>query len=83
MLNILETEMPSQYFVLCLDDNQLYIYDKDNTPSAETGKFVLATEEVKQEIQDLDASLATVAKSGDIKHLSQMSGDTIILDCNP
>ena len=39
MLAIDDNLMPDKYFTICQDDGQLYLYDKNATPSLETGKF--------------------------------------------
>lgn len=39
MKNMVDAKMPKKYFCICLDDNNLYIYNKDATPNEVTGKF--------------------------------------------
>lgn len=39
MLNINENTQPDVYIAACLDDGQLYVYNKDNDIDEETGKF--------------------------------------------
>ena len=39
MLAVNDNLMPVKYFCVCADDGKLYTYDKDATPSAETGKY--------------------------------------------
>ena len=39
MKNIADAKMPDKYFCICLDDSNLYIYNKDATPNEVTGKF--------------------------------------------
>lgn len=39
MLAVSDTVMPEKYFAVCTDDGKLYVYDKNATASAETGKF--------------------------------------------
>lgn len=41
MLAVSDDAMPDKYFCVCLDDGKLYVYDKNATPNAETGKFSL------------------------------------------
>lgn len=41
MLAVNDNLMPSKYFAICEDDGKLYLYDKQATPSAETGKYTL------------------------------------------
>lgn len=41
MLTVNDNLMPSKYLTVCQDDGQIYLYDKNATPSAETGKFIL------------------------------------------
>lgn len=42
MIDIDENTYPDNFFALCSEDSKLYTYDINNTPSLETGKFVLA-----------------------------------------
>lgn len=39
MLAVNDNLMPEYYFTICQDDGDLYLYDKNATPDAETGKF--------------------------------------------
>ena len=39
MKNMVDAKMPKKYFCICLDDNNLYSYNKDATPNEVTGKF--------------------------------------------
>lgn len=39
MKNIADAKMPDKYFCICLDDSNLYIYNKSATPNEVTGKF--------------------------------------------
>ena len=39
MLAVDDNLMPVKYLAVCKDDGKLYTYDKNATPSAETGKF--------------------------------------------
>lgn len=39
MLNTVDGRMPDKYFCICLDDGNLYIYNKNATPNEVTGKF--------------------------------------------
>jgi len=39
MASVDDAKMPSKYFALCTDDNQIYYYDKSKTINGETGKF--------------------------------------------
>lgn len=41
MLTVNDNLMPSKYLTVCQDDGQIYLYDKNATPSTETGKFIL------------------------------------------
>lgn len=41
MLLVDDSKMPDKYFTICLDDGKLYLYDKNATPSAETGRFTI------------------------------------------
>ena len=31
--------LPDVYFCICTDDGKFYLYNKDNTPNEETGKY--------------------------------------------
>lgn len=46
------------------------------------GNVIKNTYATKAEVTALDGSLATIAKTGNVKDLVQTSGDVIILDCN-
>ena len=39
MLNIHENTYPDQFFALCSDNDSLYVFNVNNTPNTETGKF--------------------------------------------
>ena len=39
MLNIVDNDMPNEFFAICEDDGFIYKYDKSNDADAETGKF--------------------------------------------
>ena len=39
MKNMADAKMPDKYFCICLDDSNLYIYNKNATPNEVTGKF--------------------------------------------
>lgn len=39
MRNIIDARMPDKYFALCKDDNKLYVYESNNNPSTQTGRF--------------------------------------------
>ena len=39
MKNMVDAKMPDKYFCVCLDDSNLYIYNKNATPDGVTGKF--------------------------------------------
>lgn len=41
MLAINDNTMPAKYFCICSEDGQIYLYDKEATPSATTGKYKL------------------------------------------
>lgn len=44
MLTVNEAKMPSVYFTLCIEDGNLYVYNKDNAVDAVTGKFRALTD---------------------------------------
>lgn len=39
MLAVDDDLMPNKYFTVCQDDGKLYMYDKNATPNAQTGKY--------------------------------------------
>ena len=39
MKNIADAKMPEKYFCICLDDSNLYIYNKSAAPNEVTGRF--------------------------------------------
>lgn len=39
MKNMVDVKMPNKYFCICLEDSNLYIYNKSATPNEVTGKF--------------------------------------------
>lgn len=39
MRDINDNKMPDKYFCICKEDGQIYLYDKEATPSLETGKY--------------------------------------------
>ena len=41
MATVKDTLMPQVYFTICLDDGQLYIYNKSNPIDERTGKYRL------------------------------------------
>ena len=41
MATIKDTLMPQVYFTICLDDGQLYVYNKSNSIDEKTGKYRL------------------------------------------
>lgn len=41
MLAMDDDLMPDKYFTICQDDGKIYLYNKEGTPSATTGKFKL------------------------------------------
>ena len=40
MLNINENTYPDQFFALCSDNDSLYVFNVNNIPNTETGKFI-------------------------------------------
>lgn len=46
------------------------------------GNVIKTTYATKAEVTTLDESLATIAKTGNVKDLVQTAGDVIVLDCN-
>ena len=41
MLNVNENIYPDVYLCVCSDDDNLYVFNVNNTPNSETGKFTL------------------------------------------
>lgn len=52
--------MPLKYLSICQDDGQIYLYDKNATPSEESGKFskldCYTRQEVDEKIVEVDGS---------------------------
>ena len=46
--------LPNTYFALCKDEGHFYLYNKNNEPNEETGKFTLITDVVEINIKGLD-----------------------------
>lgn len=46
--------LPNTYFALCKDEGRFYLYNKNNEPNEETGKFTLITDVVEIDIKNLD-----------------------------
>ena len=46
MLATDDTKMPNVYFAVCKEDGKMYVYNKDATPSPETGKYRLSSGDV-------------------------------------
>lgn len=64
MLEVSDDAMPDKYFCVCLDDGKMYVYDKNATPNAQTGKFSLYANgeayddtEVKSRLDDAENEL--------------------------
>lgn len=43
MLAVDDDLMPNRYFTVCQDDGKLYMYDKNATPNAQTGKYSIVS----------------------------------------
>ena len=43
MLAVDDDLMPNKYFTVCQDDGKLYMYDKNATPNAQTGKYSIVS----------------------------------------
>lgn len=54
MLTISDNFLPDTYFALCKDDGHFYIYNKNATANAETGKFAIISEVVEPMIINID-----------------------------
>ena len=76
MKNITDAKMPDKYFCICLDDSNLYIYNKSATPNEVTGKFTslsidLSSAETQSKIAEIvqtgvdDGSITIKAASED------------------
>ena len=53
MLSQNDNVMPSKYFTICSDDGKIYLYDKNNEISEETGKFRLAFIDLSEDVNEL------------------------------
>ena len=58
MLNIHENTYPDQFFALCSDNDSLYVFNVNNTPNTETGKFVQYSSGTGEDV-DLDGLFMT------------------------
>lgn len=50
MLAIKDSLMPTVYLAVCKDDNDIYVYNKNNSVDPETGKFRVYISESSSEI---------------------------------
>jgi hypothetical protein len=46
--------LPNTYFALCKDEGHFYLYNKNNIPNEETGKYTLITDIVEYTIKSID-----------------------------
>lgn len=54
MLSINDAIMPEVYFTICPDDNNIYVYDKDNELDEELGRFRLYNPEDDSDSEPID-----------------------------
>lgn len=54
MLEANDDYLPDTYFALCKDEGHFYLYNKNNEPNSETGKFTLITDIVETYIDSID-----------------------------
>lgn len=92
MKNMADAKMPEKYFCICLDDGNLYIYNKSATPNEETGRFTslsidLNSDETQSKIAEivqagLDAGTVTIKTAsedsiGGVKSSSEKNSVTV------
>ena len=65
MREVIDDEMPETYFALCKDEGHFYLYNKNNQPNEETGKYTL--------ISDAQTGLP------DVFMLQDPAGDQVII----
>ena len=61
MLNVNENIYPDVYMCVCSDDDNLYVFNVNNTPNSETGKFTLYSSGTGEEV-DLTGLFMTNAE---------------------
>lgn len=63
MKNIADAKMPEKYFCICLDDSNLYIYDKNATTTNEvTGKFTSLNIDLNN--TEIQSKIAEIVRAG-------------------
>ena len=63
MKNMADAKMPDKYFCICLDDSNLYIYDKNATHDDEvTGKFTSLSIDLNS--TEIQSKIAEIIQSG-------------------
>lgn len=62
MKNMADAKMPNKYFCICLEDSNLYIYDKSATPNEVTGKFTSLSIDLNS--TEIQSKIAEIIQSG-------------------
>lgn len=62
MKNIADAKMPDKYFCICLDDSNLYIYNKSATPNEVTGKFTSLSIDLNS--TEIQSKIAEIVQAG-------------------
>lgn len=82
--------LPDSYLCICSDDGRLYLYNVNNEPNAETGKYLCieatlkfdtpeAKEAFEQAIEHSETFNDLSEKVGDKEERTGLSGDVVIL----
>ena len=62
MKNIADAKMPDKYFCICLDDSNLYIYNKSAIPNDVTGKFTSLSIDLNS--TEIQSKIAEIVQAG-------------------
>ena len=62
MKNIADAKMPDKYFCICLDDSNLYIYNKSAIPNEVTGKFTSLSIDLNS--TEIQSKIAEIVQAG-------------------
>lgn len=57
MLSINDNIMPVKYFVICVDDGKLYLYDKNRPTDPEVGRFKEVTADISGDISTIEGQI--------------------------
>ena len=62
MKNIADAKMPDKYFCICLDDSNLYIYNKSAAPNEVTSKFISLSIDLNS--TEIQSKIAEIVQAG-------------------